>query len=257
MRLATFNANSIRSRLDVVVPWLRQHRPDVLCIQETKVQDADFPKTAFAAEGYGVAYRGEKSYNGVAVATLIPPDEVRFGLDDGGPPDKTRLACVRLGSVHVVNTYVPQGREIDHQMYAYKLAWLGRLRAYFDRRFSPRMKVAWVGDMNVAPEAMDVHNAAEQANHVCYHEAVREAFAQTAAWGFTDVFRKHHPESGQYSFFDYRVPGAVASGRGWRVDHIMATAPLARLSRDCFIDLAPRKGPKPSDHTFVVADFGV
>jgi exodeoxyribonuclease-3 len=225
-------------------------------MQETKVRDSDFPRQAFEDEGYHVVFRGEKSYNGVAVATAAKPDDVGFGLDDGGPADETRLAYVRLGAVHIVNTYVPQGREIDHPMYAYKLQWFRRLRAYFDRHFSPRMKVMWAGDMNVAPEAMDVHNAARQADHVCYHEAVRKAFAETAGWGFADVFRKHHPEPGHYSFFDYRLPNAVALGRGWRVDHLMATVPLARSSRDCFIDVGPRKGPRPSDHTFVAADFG-
>jgi exodeoxyribonuclease-3 len=243
--------------MDTVAGWLRDRRPDALCIQETKASDPDFPREAFENAGYKVAFRGEKSYNGVAVAAIAEPAETRFGLDDGDSPDETRLVYVRLGSVHIVNTYVPQGREIDHPMYAYKLNWFRRLREYFKRHFSPGMKVVWTGDLNVAPEPKDIYNAADQANHVCYHEAVRKAFAETTAWGFTDVFRKHHPEPGQYSFFDYRLPGAVAKGRGWRVDHILATAPMARNCRDSFIDLEPRKGPRPSDHTFVVADFNV
>jgi exodeoxyribonuclease III len=142
-------------------------------------------------------------------------------------------------------------------MYAYKLDWFRRLRKYFERHFAPSMNVVWAGDLNVAPAAMDIYNAAEQTDHVCYHEAVRKAFAGTAAWGFTDVFRKHHPEAGRYSFFDYRLPDAVAKGRGWRVDHILATAPMAGKCVDSFIDLEPRKMPRPSDHTFVVADFDV
>jgi exodeoxyribonuclease III len=255
MRVATFNANSIRSRLDVVTAWLGTHRPDVLCIQETKVEDRDFPALAFVEAGYHVVFKGEKSYNGVAIATRAKPTEVSFGLDDGGPADETRLACVRIGAVRVVNTYVPQGREIDHPMYAYKLAWLKRLKDHFARRFTPRTQVVWLGDMNVAPEAIDIHNAAEQENHVCYHADVRRAFADTVAWGFTDVFRKHHPEPGQYTFFDYRTIGAVQRNMGWRVDHILATRPLAARSAGAFIDMEPRKGAKPSDHTFLVADF--
>jgi exodeoxyribonuclease-3 len=115
----------------------------------------------------------------------------------------------------------------------------------------------WVGDFNIAPEAKDIHNAERQQNHVCYHVAAREAFAHAAAWGFVDVFRKHRPEPGQYSFFDYRQPDAVKLNQGWRVDHIMATLPLAAGSVAASIDLAPRRAEKPSDHTVVVAEFKV
>lgn len=256
MKIATFNANSIRARLPIVLDWMARHRPDILCIQETKVEDGDFPALDLTAGGYHVVFRGEKSYNGVAILSLQKPDTVRFGLDDGGKADETRLACATFGSLHVVNTYVPQGRELDHPMYAYKLEWLGRLRGYFARHFTPRQRVVWLGDMNVAPLAIDIHNAEEQENHVCFHHRVREAFAQVLAWGFTDVFRKHHPEPGQYTFFDYRTVQAVKRNLGWRVDHILATAPLARLSTDAWIDVEPRTRDKASDHTFLVAEFG-
>ena len=257
MKIATFNANSIRARLHIVRPWLEQNRPDVLCIQETKVQDADFPADAFTQAGYHVVFRGQKSYNGVAVAMRQKPTAVRFGFDDDGPPDDTRLACVRVGPVHIVNTYIPQGRDIEHAMYAYKQAWFRRLKAYFDRHFSTRMKVAWLGDMNVAPTPLDVHNPDQQKNHVCFHSDVQAAYADTVSWGFEDVFRRLHPEPGHYSFFDYRFPSAWQHKRGWRIDHIMATPCLARRTRTCTIDLAPRALEKPSDHTFVVADFDV
>lgn len=257
MRIATFNANSVRARLDIVTAWLRKHQPDVLCIQETKVVDADFPALPFREAGYHVAYCGQKSYNGVAVATRAAPTSVRFGLDDGGPADETRLAYVRLGSLHVVNTYIPQGRSIDHEMYAYKLEWLKRLRAYFDRHFSTRKRVVWLGDMNVAPQHMDIHNAEQQTDHVCFHVDVREAYADTVSWGFTDVFRAQHPEPGHYTFFDYRTVNAVKSKMGWRIDHVMVTPPLARRCANTWIDLEPRLAPKPSDHTFLVAEFDV
>lgn len=255
MRIATFNANSIRARLDAILDWMARGKPDVLCIQETKVQDVDFPVAPFEEAGYHVLFQGEKSYNGVAIVSCAKPTAFSFGLDDGGPRDETRLACAQFGAVRVVNTYIPQGREIEHQMYRYKLEWLGRLKAYFDRHFTPRMRVVWVGDMNVAQEAIDVHNAQQQKNHVCYHEDVRAAFADTVGWGFTDVLRTYHPEPGQYTFFDYRVPDAVTNGRGWRIDCIMATRSMARRCTDCFIDLEPRLLERPSDHTFLVADF--
>jgi len=255
MKITTFNANSIRSRLGIVIDWLQANRPDVLCIQETKVQDDDFPQAAFTDAGYHIAFRGEKSYNGVAIASLAMPDEVGFGLDDDGPADATRFAVARFGKLRVVNTYVPQGREIDHPMYAYKLDWFRRLRDWFERHAAPGDDILWTGDLNVAPEAIDIHNAEKQANHVCYHIDVRRAFAETRAWGFVDVFRKYHPEAGQYTFFDYRTPNAAKREMGWRIDHMLATAPLAERSVGASIDLAPRLLEKPSDHTFLTACF--
>lgn len=257
MRITTFNANSIRSRIGIVTDWLQANRPDVLCIQETKVQDAEFPQAAFTDAGYQIAFRGEKSYNGVAIASLAEPDDIRFGLDDGGPADATRFAVARFGSLRVVNTYVPQGREIDHPMYAYKLEWFRRLRRWLERHTSPDDLLLWTGDLNVAPEAIDIHNAEKQADHVCYHVDVRKAFAETLDWGFVDVFRKYHPEAGQYTFFDYRTPNAAKRKMGWRIDHMLATAPLAARSVDAAIDLAPRLLEKPSDHTFLTAEFNL
>lgn len=255
MKIATFNVNSIRSRMSILLDWLAANQPDVLALQETKVVDADFPLQAILDAGYFAAFRGEKSYNGVALLSRTQPEQVRFGFDDGGPADETRLVTARFGAVHVVNTYVPQGRDIEHAMYRYKLDWFERLRGYFERQFTPRQEVVWVGDFNVAPEAIDIHNAERQANHVCYHVEVREAFARTVAWGFVDVFRQHHPEPGQYSFFDYRQKQAVPLNQGWRVDHIMATRPLAVRSAGASIDLKPRRAEKPSDHAVVMAEF--
>jgi len=255
MKIATFNVNSIRSRLPIVIDWLDKNKPDVFCMQETKAQDHEFPAAAFTEAGYQVAFRGEKAYNGVAVASLAKPSEIQFGFDDGLAPDESRLILAKFGNVHVLNTYVPQGREIEHAMYKYKLAWFGRLHRMFGKKFKPTEKIVWVGDLNVAPDAIDIYNAAEQEDHVCYHIDVRKAFLKTRAWGFVDVFRKYHPEAGQYSYFDYRTPNSVQRKMGWRVDHILATAPLADKSRDCYIDLKPRLAPKASDHTVMVAEF--
>lgn len=257
MKIATFNANSLRSRLGIVIDWLKKNRPDALCIQETKVQDSEFPSMAFIEAGYHAVFRGEKSYNGVAVLSLEKPRELSFGFNDGKQADETRLLYARIGSVRIVNTYVPQGRDIDHEMYRYKQEWLHRLREYFDRHFTPRMRVLWLGDMNVAPEKIDIHNAEKQHNHVCFHRDIRDAFTNAVKWGFVDVFRKHHPEPGQYTFFDYRTVNAVKKRMGWRVDHIMATKSLAAKSTGAFIDLEPRMMEKPSDHTFLAAEFDI
>ncbi len=255
MKIATFNANSIRSRVDAIRRWLRLNRPDVLCVQETKVSDSEFPALTFRELGYHAVYRGEKSYNGVATLSLTPPDAVAYGMDDGKSADATRLIATRHDHVHIVNTYVPQGRAIDHPMYAYKREWFERLRAYFNRHFTPRQWVVWLGDLNVAPEPIDVHNPDRQTQHVCFHEAVRHAFAMVCSWGFIDVVRLHHPEPGLYSFFDYRTAGDVKKNMGWRVDHILTTRPLAQRCTKAWIDLQPRLQPHPSDHTFVIAEF--
>lgn len=257
MKIATFNANSIRSRLDVIRAWLAQHRPDVLCVQETKVQDPEFPLAAFTEAGYHAAFRGEKSYNGVAILSRRAADAVQFGFDDGGPADGTRLVRAVFGNVTVLNTYVPQGREIDHAMYQYKLEWFRRVRAHLDRHCRPDGLVLWCGDLNVAAEPEDVHAPEEYAQHVCFHADVRKAFAECRAWGFADVFRKFHPEPGQYTFFDYRTIRAVQRKIGWRIDYLLATPALAARARQCEIDLAPRLADKPSDHTFLWAEFDV
>jgi len=254
--LATFNVNSVRARLHVLIPWLERHEVDVMCLQETKVTDEDFPTDAFRDIGYHVAFKGQKSYNGVAIASRHVIEDVAAGFDGiEGPADESRLLRCRVQGVHIVNTYVPQGRAIDHENYAYKLEWFGRLAALFDAHYSPQDDLIWCGDLNVAPRPADVHDPEGHLDHVCFHEAVRHAFARTVSWGFEDVFRQFHPESGQYTFFDYRRRGSVQRGLGWRIDHILATSSLARRAKDCAIDLEPRLENRPSDHTILIATF--
>ena len=254
MRIATFNCNSVRSRLDTVLRWLADHAPDILCLQETKAQDGEFPADAFRLAGWHVAFKGEKSYNGVAIISKTTPDEVSFGLDSE-PADNARLAHARFGKIHVVNTYVPQGREIDHPMYAYKLEWLARLKRYFVKHFDSATPLLWCGDLNVARHPIDVSSPETKTNHVCYHQAIRDAFEDTLAFGFTDLFRKHNPDLVDYSFYDYRAPFNPEQKRGWRIDYILATAPLAKKSVAAAIDIAPRTRPKPSDHCPLYADL--
>lgn len=242
--------------MDAVLDWCAAHRPDVLCLQETKVQDHEFPRAPLERAGYHISFRGMKAYNGVAILSREAPNEIRFGLPDE-PSDPFRLACAKIGGVTIVNTYVPQGRDIEHDMYRYKLAWFRRLRAWFDRAFAPSEPVVWVGDLNVAAEPMDVHAPERLGNHVCFHEDARRAFRHCRDWGFVDVFRTFHPEPGHYSFFDYRTVFTGSGDEGWRLDYILASPPLAARARDAWIDLKPRLKPRPSDHTFVAADFDV
>lgn len=255
MRIATFNVNSIRTRLPVVLEWLNRHRPDVLCLQETKTPDENFPLEPIHQAGYKAWFRGRKGGNGVALLSPRNAEVVAYDFEDGGTPDPARFLAARVGTWLIVNTYVPQGRGIDHPMYAHKLEWLGRLRQWFERHADPSQAVLWLGDMNVAPQAIDLHHPENHARHVCFHTDVRAAYTRVVDWGFTDCYRRHYPESPGYTFFDYRTRDAIARGLGWRVDHILATRTVADRCRECWVDLDPRRAERPSDHAVVVADF--
>ncbi len=255
-KIATYNVNSIRSRLHILIPWLEKHQPDVLCLQETKVEDGKFPVQPFNDLGYHLTYRGYRQYNGVAVACRQVPDQVCFGLDDGGPADEDRLITLRVGDISILNTYVPQGRDRDSEQFAYKIQWFGRLKDLITQKWQPDENLILCGDLNVAPEAIDVYDPKRLLGHVCFNPEVWAAYAAVCDWGLGDVFRKHHPqEPKHYTFFDYRVPNTLERGLGWRIDHILATWPLHTTSRNCYIDLEPRRAEKPSDHTILVAEF--
>jgi len=255
LKIATFNANSIRSRMPIILDWLAREQPDALCIQETKVQDHDFPVASIEEAGWHVVFRGQKAYAGVAIISREEPADVEAGFDNGDEPDEPRLLRAVIRGIPIVNTYVPQGRSPDSPHFQYKLAWFKRLRNLFERHYSPEEPLVWVGDFNVAPDPIDVHNPQRLAKHVDFHPDARAALAEVKAWGFVDVFRMHHPEPEQYSYFDYRVRNAVQRKIGWRVDHIWATQSLAQRSINAWIDLDARLMKKPSDHTFVVAEF--
>jgi exodeoxyribonuclease-3 len=257
MKVATFNVNSLRKRMPIVLDWLAQHKPDVLCLQETKVQDSEFPLLALAESGYHITYRGMKSYNGVAILSREKPESIAYGFDDGGETEDARLLRVVIKGVPIVNTYVPQGFEIDSPKYQYKLGWYDRLRKYFEKHLSPNKPAIWCGDMNVAPRPMDVHSPEKHLKHVCYHEEVRRAYEYTLAWGFQDVFVKLYPHRQQYTFWDYRAPSSLEANKGWRIDHILATASLAEHCLRVEVDVEPRRAKDSSDHTFLWAEFSV
>ncbi|MBE0635570.1 exodeoxyribonuclease III, partial [Candidatus Bipolaricaulota bacterium] len=163
--IATFNVNSVRSRMHILLPWLEAVSPDIVCLQETKVQDFEFPQDALRAAGYYVTFKGQKSYNGVAILSKSEPSSVVNGFHDDGPADESRLLIAQIAGITVVNTYVPQGRDVEHEMYAYKLSWFDRLRAMFETRFSPDQPIVWVGDINVAPTDIDIHDPKRLLGH--------------------------------------------------------------------------------------------
>lgn len=256
-KIATFNANSIRARLPIILAWLAREQPDVLCVQETKVQDQDFPAADLEAAGYQVIFRGQKAHAGVAMISREAPEQVAAGFDDdAGPADEPRFLRAVYRGIHVLNTYVPQGREPDSEHFQYKLAWFKRLRAFLERHYTPDMPLLWVGDFNVATEDIDVYDPVGLRGHVDFHPDAQAALEYVRQWGFVDVFRQFHPhEPGHFSYWDYRARNALARGIGWRIDHIWATAPLAARATACWIDVEARQLPSPSDHTFVVGEF--
>lgn len=255
-KAATFNINSVRVRLEQLLAWLEREQPDVLGLQETKAQDADFPLDALTGAGYHVAFAGQKGGAGVALLTKREPEDVAYGIDDDGEPDRARLVRAVVDGVVVVNTYVPQGREIISPHFAYKLEWFARLHRLFERHYTPTQPLLWMGDLNVAPAPIDIYDPKGLAEHVDFHPAARAALAETCSWGFVDLLRQHHPdEAGIYTYWDYRARNPIERGVGWRIDHLMATEPLAVRSRRVWVDLDARRAERPSDHTLLVGEF--
>ena len=242
--------------MPILERWLPVSGVDMLFLQETKVIDADFPTAPFEAMGYRVFFKGEKSYNGVAAAVKDGiKANVSYGFDDGDEPDfPTRVLLLRTGDFIVLNTYVPQGKEIEHPDFEVKKRFLARVRKIIEREI--KGKFLWVGDINVAPTEIDVTNPKDKKNHVCFCQEIRDCFERTRE-GLTDLLRVFHPEAGVYTFFDYRVKNALARGIGWRIDLALASPSLAEKAKDCFADTEPRGWERPSDHTPLIVDIDI
>jgi len=255
LKIATWNVNSIRKRLPILLDWLEHHQPDVLCLQETKVQDKDFPELAIHTAGYKATYRGISGFNGVATLTRDTPQRIVHGLHGGPDVEDDRILLTVVSGVTIINTYVPQGYKINSEKYTFKLEWFRRVREYFDIQIKdPAQPAIWLGDTNVAPEPIDVYHPDRRVNDVDFHIDARNAFKEALSWGFVDVFRKLDPDRLQYTYWDY-FRNALENNWGWRIDHILATEPLAARCTQCEVDMEPRKAPAASDHTIVWAEF--
>lgn len=262
LRIATFNVNSVRSRRHILERWLPLSNPDLLFLQETKVINDEFPVEFFDAMGYKVFFNGEKSYNGVAAVIKsdfyknIDIKNINFGLNDGDTPNfDTRVLSLKLNSpydIFILNTYVPQGKFINHADFKLKKVFLRRVRKIIEREIAGRF--IWIGDLNVAPYEIDVAHPDTKLRSVCFAPDIRECFHETVQ-GLTDLFRKFNPELEAYTFFDYRVKDAINRNLGWRVDNILASPSLVNYAENCFIDHEPRLWERPSDHTPLVADL--
>jgi exodeoxyribonuclease-3 len=253
VKLATWNINSIRARTDRLIRWLAAEQPDVLCLQETKVEDAAFPTEALTKAGYQTVIFGQKSYNGVAIASKQPITNVVRGLSDDVADDEARLIAGTTFGMRIVCVYVPNGGELTSEKFPYKLAWYRRLRAFCERDASRELVVA--GDYNVTADDRDVHDPVKWAGHIHCSEPERAALAELVGLPLVDVFRKLHPDGGVYSWWDYRGV-AFFKNQGLRIDHILTTPAVAERVTACTIDRNARKGQDASDHAPVIATFG-
>lgn len=257
LRIASFNANSIRNRLEIILDWMTMQECDVVCVQETKVTDKEFPQAAIEYAGYHCAFKGQKTFNGVAIISKHELTDVHIGTGNELWDEEARIIRAAVNGVTIVNTYIPQGTSVDTPRFQYKLDWIRGMRQYFDSNLTVNDPIVWVGDFNVAREPIDVYDPEGMSGCLCYHPEEHKALDYVKEWGFVDVFRKHHPdEARQYTFWDYRML-AFRRKLGWRIDHIWATNPIADKSIDSWIDMEPRRLEKPSDHTFIAADFNI
>ena len=256
MQIATWNINSIRARHFRLLDWLQRRSPDVVCLQELKVEETKFPAIELTALGYSSAVNAQKTYNGVAILSKHPMTDIVIGLNDDVEDPQARLVAATVNGVRVVSVYVPNGEDLASTKWPYKLAWMKRLRAWLGRTASAEQLLALCGDFNVAPEPIDVDPGVLD-GQVLFHPDARAALADVVAFGLTDTFRQRHPgEPKLYSWWDYRMLG-FPKNRGMRIDHIFATAPLAARCNDSFVDREERKGKMPSDHAPVISTFDV
>ena len=254
MIVATWNVNGINSRLQQVATWLRWRQPDVLCLQELKSEPEDYPRAALRSIGWDSAFASQRNYNGVAILSRRPIERVAIGFEDGEEDYEARLIAATVSGVRVVCVYVPHGREIDAELFQHKLRWLKRLRAYLDKRHRNDERVVVCGDFNVTPEARDVFNPKLWLGRVHYHPDARAAYAEVTQFGLYDTLRLHHPAAGLYSYWDYREH-AWKKNHGLRIDHVLATRPMAERCLFSAIDKQQRLGAHPSDHVPVMAAF--
>jgi len=249
VKLATWNINSIRAREARLRAWLASAKPDVLCLQETKVEDAGFPHEIFAEAGYQVCTFGQKSYNGVAIASTQPLADVTRAFEDGGEEDGSRVIAATTHGLRVVCVYVPNGQDLTSDRYPYKLAWLGRLRAYLDR--GKHASLVLCGDMNVTRDDLDVWAPDQWKDKIHCSVPERAALDGVLAHGLADPFRTLHPEGKIYSWWDYRGI-SFFKNQGLRIDYIFATPPVAARCTECVVDREARKGKDASDHAPVI-----
>lgn len=258
MKIATWNINGIASRLGHVIEWCQAAGPDVLCLQETKSPDAKFPVAKLRAAGYQhIAMYGERAYNGVAIVSRLPIDDIRYGFPYEPDDQPRRLLAAAIEGIQVVTAYFPHGTLIGSEKFHFKIDWVNKLRKYFDNYYRPDEMVLLCGDTNICPHEMDIWNVRYWAKRMHFTREERDALQYVKKWGFVDVFRQMNDEPGQYTWWDTFRESSFPKNRGLRLDHIWASQPLAETCIDCWIDRTPRGWDRPSDHAPVVAEFRI
>ncbi len=255
MRVVSWNINSLRKRLERLLHWLGETKPAVVCLQETKCNDEQFPVAALREAGYHAVFHGQKSYNGVAILATTEPHAVRIGLCDQVDDPQARVIAATIGELQVYSIYAPNGQAVGSTAYAYKMEWYNRLARCLRAQESGLERVLVCGDFNVAPNDEDVHDPALWRGAIMCSEEERAAFRALCGAGLSDTLRLLHPEPGLFSWWDYRML-AFPKNRGLRIDAILAGKDLAAKCTAAGIDREMRKGKEPSDHAPVWADFG-
>lgn len=256
MKIATWNVNSINARLDHLVKWLTDTQTDVVCLQETKCVDENFPYQAIHDLGYHTTFYGQKSYNGVAILSKHDIDDVQKNFPDDDDEAPKRLIAATINGIRIVNTYIPNGTELWSDKYTFKLDWLQRLRHFFDETCDNGGNVLLCGDFNVAPDELDVWSVPAWEGKIHFSKPERAAIKYVKQWGFVDVFRKVNGDKKEFSWWNYRE-GAWQRNRGLRIDHIWTSEALAEKCTACWVDKTPREWERPSDHAPVVAEFDI
>jgi exodeoxyribonuclease-3 len=254
MKLATWNVNSLTARMPRVLGWIEEHQPDILCLQETKQAEDAFPADTFAALGYETAHHGNGRWNGVALLSRVGLGEPTRGFGSAEDAHGCRIVAATCAGIRVHSVYVPNGRTVDHEQYGFKLDWLARLGTYIATNCDPDGDVAVCGDFNIAPDDRDVWDPAAFVGATHVSEPERHALGALVDWGLEDVYRRHHPDGGIFSWWDYRA-GDFHQGRGMRIDLVLLTRSLAERSTEVSIDRNARKGQKPSDHAPVMVEL--
>lgn len=255
MKIASWNVNSLKVRLPHVLDWLAQYQPDVLCLQETKQEDINFPTATLLEAGYQNVFSGQKTYNGVAILSKHALQDVSYGIPNFEDAQKRVLAAT-VNGVRIVNVYIPNGQSIDSDKYQYKLAWLQALAAWLADEIKTYPKLALLGDYNIAPEDRDVHDPAAWEGQVLCSVPERDALRALQALGLQDSFRLFEQPEKSFSWWDYRM-NAFRRNLGMRIDHILLTAPLATVCKSVLIDKEARKSERPSDHAPVLAELAI
>jgi exodeoxyribonuclease-3 len=251
MKLAAWNVNSLKVRLPQLLDFLATRQPDVVCLQETKLEDVNFPRTEIEGAGYQVAFSGQKTYNGVAILSKRPLREVQTGIP-GLDDEQKRVISATVADVRVICVYVPNGQSVESDKYQYKLEWLSTLTKWLKGELKRHPKLALLGDYNIAPEDRDVHDPVIWKDQVLCSEPERDAFRKLLGLGFKDSFRLFEQPEKSFTWWDYRMMG-FRRNHGLRIDHILLSEPLAATCTESSIDRDMRKLERPSDHAPVIA----